>query len=134
MRILVSGWRTLILTLRRSASTIDDTRCASDIISSNSASINALSASGNEARCTDSSVWRPLTAFRSVNMRSEMNGAIGAASMATVSRQVYSVWYAASLSRVRPPPQKRLRFRRTYQFDRFSETKSCIMRAAGVGS
>ena len=86
--ILVSGWRTLIETLRRRASTIDDTRWASDIISSRSASISFPSAFGKVERCTDSSVWRPLTAFRSQKMRSEMNGANGAASIETVSRQV----------------------------------------------
>ncbi len=32
---------------------------------------------------------------------------------------------------VRPPPQKRLRLRRTYQFDRFSPTNSWMGRAAG---
>ncbi len=91
IRILVSGWRTLIDTLRRRASTIDETFCASDIISSRRASISRSSAVGNAARCTDSSLWRPLTALRSVKMRSEMNGANGAASIVTVSRQVYSV-------------------------------------------
>ena len=91
IRILVSGWRTLIDTLRRRASTIDETFCASDIISSRRASISRSSAVGNAARCTDSSLWRPLTALRSVKMRSEMNGANGAASIETVSRQVYSV-------------------------------------------
>ena len=88
MRIFMSGWRTLIDTLRRRARTIDETFCASDIISSRCESISAPSAFGKAARCTDSSVWRPLTAFRSVKMRSEMNGAKGAESSATVSRQV----------------------------------------------
>ena len=88
MRIFISGWRTLIETLRRRASTIDETRCASDIISSRSGSISRSSASGKVDRWTDSSVWRPLTAFRSVKMRSEMKGAKGAASIETVSRQV----------------------------------------------
>ena len=88
MRIFVSGWRTLIDTLRRRASTIDETFCARAIMSSSRASISPSSAFGKAARCTDSSVWRPLTALRSVKMRSEMNGAKGAESIATVSRQV----------------------------------------------
>ena len=91
IRILVSGWRTLIETLRRRASTIDETFWASDIISSSRVSISRSSAFGKVERCTDSSVWRPLTALRSVKMRSEMNGAKGAASIETVSRQVYNV-------------------------------------------
>ena len=46
MRILVSGWRTLMETLRRRASTIDETRCASDIISSSDESMSRSSAFG----------------------------------------------------------------------------------------
>ena len=87
MRIFPSGWRTLMFTLRRRASTIDETRCASDIVSSSSLSASDGSAAGNCARCTEPS-WRPLTAFRSRKMRSEMKGAKGALSDATVSRQV----------------------------------------------
>ncbi len=88
MRIFCSGWRTLIETLRRRASTSEVTRCARAMRSSRRASIASASHAGNAARWTDSSAWRPLTAFRSQKMRSEMNGAKGAAICATVSRQV----------------------------------------------
>ena len=87
---VLRGWRTLMLTLWRSASTIDVMVCASLVRSS--------------------------------------------ISRATVSRHWYRVWYAASLSSVMPPPQKRLRFRRTYQLDRSSPTNSPMARAARVGS
>ena len=88
MSIFVSGWRTLMFTLRRRASTIDETCWAMDIICSNSPSMSEESQTGKVERCTDSSVWRPLTAFRSRKIRSEMNGANGAESIETVSRQV----------------------------------------------
>ena len=47
IRILLSGWRTLILTLRRSASTIDDTFWASAIFSSRSLFTSESFALGN---------------------------------------------------------------------------------------
>src|SRR5580698_9842778 len=57
-----------------------------------------------------------------------MNGHKGASSFDTVSKQVRSVWNAAA-----SPSQKRLRERRTYQFDS-SSTRLAIARPAVVAS
>ena len=67
-------------------------------------------------------------------LRIVKNGAIGAARIATVSRQEYKVWYAASLSSLNDPPQKRFLLRRTYQLLKWSHTKSWIFLPAPVTS
>ncbi len=50
MSIFVSGWRTLMFTLRRRASTIDETCWAIDIICSNSPSMSEESQTGKVAK------------------------------------------------------------------------------------
>ena len=61
-----------------------------------------------------------------------MNGIIGAASLASVTRQVYSVPYAARLSPSMPFAQKRARERRTYQLLISSTTSSMARAASGT--
>ena len=64
--ICCNGWRTLIFTLRRSANTIDVIFCAISIRASNSLSMQLSSATGNEARCTESKCSRPVALVKSV--------------------------------------------------------------------
>ena len=60
-----NGWRTLMFTLRRRASTIDVIFCAIAILSSRSASMTLSSNSGYVARCTEHTLSRPVAFVRS---------------------------------------------------------------------
>ena len=61
-----SGWRTLMFTLRRRASTMDVMSWAICMRASNSLSTNASSHTGNFARWTEATLSRPVTAIKSM--------------------------------------------------------------------
>ena len=63
--IFCNGWRTMIASFLRRASTIDDICCASFMRYSSSVSTAASSHSGNLARCTDWASPRPVTEVKS---------------------------------------------------------------------
>ncbi len=116
-----------MLTLRRRASTIDDTRCAMSIVCSSSVSISFSSASGKSARCTDDSVWRPLTAFQVAEyaVGDEGGRRVPPASIPSQGRCRASGMRPACRL-LMPPPQKRFAVEAHVPVrERFSPTKSC---------
>ena len=60
------GWRTLMFTLRRKANTIEVTSCAICMRTSSSLSIISSLYSGNLARCTDTTLSRPVAVTKSI--------------------------------------------------------------------
>src|SRR6266516_7209289 len=135
------GWRTLIAALLRAARPRLTTRITSLVSWISCSSTSSSSASVHAARWTLSGALPSTERTRFWYIASAKNGVNGASSFVSVTRHVYSVRYAASLSASAPDPsaalrtgfQKRRLLLRTYQFER-SSTNCWTDRPLLVGS